>query len=300
MKTRKNKQKRKIKTRRLLRGGKPDFIKIVAYHKDGLLVDYKIMYDSFNIEDQNKYAKIHKVYYSIGSKSLFNDVMDLFKIEPKIVNIKIKSFFSLPDKNSNYKLVDYQTIAIHHPDDIKKIEITNQIIQNINGDTTIQNSLQKYDGNNSKLIEEYKKFIKTNEKTFLKNIDEPSGRKLLNTPVFLNIIGIRYGFIDTELENLDKIKELMDAPITTTSSTATSSTATSSTATSSTATSSTGPTSSTATSSTGPTSSTATSSLPTGSISSLPTATSSTAPISTRRKIDNRLRDLINKLSIKP
>ena len=286
MKTRKNKQKRKIKTRRLLRGGKPDFIKIVAYHKDGLLVDYKIMYDSFNIEDQNKYAKIHKVYYSIGSKSLFNDVMDLFKIEPKIVSNKIKYFFSLPDKNSNYKPVDYQTIAIHHPDDIKKIEITNQIIQNINGDTTIQNSLQKYDGNNSKLIEEYKKFIKTNEKTFLNGLtdkkfiktnektflngltDKNSGLELLNTPVFLNIIGIRYGFIDNELkENLDEIKELMDAPITT-SSTATSSTATSSMA-------------------------------PIAPIAPIaPTApTAPTAPVSTRRKISNRLRELIRQKS---
>jgi hypothetical protein len=154
---------------------------------------------------------------------------------------------------------DFQTIAIHHPGDMEKIEITNQIIQNINGDTTIQNSLQKYDGNNSKLIEEYKKFITTNESIFLNGLNDRRklGRKMLNTPVFLNIIGTRYGFIQNELEeNLDEIKELMDAPMTT---------------------SSTGPTSSTATSSTGP------------------TTTFAPAPISTRRKISNRLRDLINK-----
>jgi hypothetical protein len=162
---------------------------------------------------------------------------------------------------------DFQTIAIHHPGDMEKIEITNQIIQNINGNTTIQNSSQKYDGDNSKLIEEYKKFITTNESIFLNGLNDriKLGRKLLNTPVFLNIIGTRYGFIKSELEeNLDEIKELMDAPM------ATSSTATSSTATSSTATSSTGPT------------------------------TFAPAPISTRRKISNRLRDLIKKLSLKP
>jgi hypothetical protein len=77
------------------------------------------------------------------------------------------------------------------------------------------------------------------------------------------------GLVKIDEENLDEIKELMDAPMAT-SSTATSSTATSSTATSSTATSSTGPT------------------------------TFAPAPISTRRKISNRLRDLIKKLSLKP
>jgi hypothetical protein len=87
----------------------------------------------------------------------------------------------------------------------------------------------------------------------------------LNTPVFLNIIGTRYGFIKSELEeNLDEIKELMDAPMGPTSSTATSSTATSS---------------------TGPASSTATA----------PTAPTAPAPVSTRRRLSNRLRDLIKK-----
>jgi len=273
MKTRKNKQKRKIKTRRLLRGGKPDFIKIVAYHKDGLLVDYKIVYNNFDNNNQKEYAKIHKVYYPIKG--------DIMKFNPKKIKIKSQNFF-YPSNPLNMDKSDFQTIAIHHPDDMKKIEITNQIIQNINGNTTIQNSSQKYDGDNSKLIEEYKKFITTNERIFLNGLNDriKLGRKLLNTPVFLNIIGTRYGFIKSELEeNLDEIKELMDAPMATsstaTSSTATSSTATSSTATSSTATSSTA-TSSTATSSTGPT-------------------TFAPAPISTRRKISNRLRDLIKK-----
>ena len=92
-KTKNSKRRRNIKTRRLLRGGKPDFIKIVAYNNDGFFVDYKIMYDSLNKEDQKKYSDLHRVYYSIGSKSLFNDVMDLFKIEPKIIKNKTKSFF---------------------------------------------------------------------------------------------------------------------------------------------------------------------------------------------------------------
>ena len=84
--------------------------------------------------------------------------------------------------------------------------------------------------------------------------------------MFLNIIGTRYGFIKSELEeNLDEIKELMDAPMTT------SSTATSSTATSSTATSSTGPTA--------------------------PTAP--TAP-TVRRNLSNRLRELIRQKSKPP
>jgi|LauGreDrversion4_2_1035121.scaffolds.fasta_scaffold22147_2 hypothetical protein len=257
-KTRKNKQKRKIKTRRLLRGGKPDFIKIVAYHKDGLLVDYKIVYNNFDNDDQKEYAKIHKVYYPIKG--------DIFNFDPKRIKIKSQNFF-YPSNPIKMDKSDFQTIAIHHPDDMTKIEITNQIIQNINGDTTIQNSLQKYDGNNSKLIDEYKKFIKTNENIFLNGLNDRRklGRKLLNTPVFLNIIGTRYGFIKSELEeNLDEIKELMDAPMGPTSSTATSSTATSS---------------------TGPASSTATA----------PTAPTAPAPVSTRRRLSNRLRDLIKK-----
>jgi hypothetical protein len=266
-KTIKSKQKRKIKTRRLLRGGKPDFIKIVAYHKDGLLVDYKIVYNNFDNDDQKEYAKIHKVYYPIKG--------DIMKFNPKKIKIKSQNFF-YPSNPLKMNESDFQTIAIHHPDDMTKIKITNQIIQNINGDTTIQNSLQKYDSNNSKLIEEYKKFITTNESIFLNGLSNNDrrilGRKLLNTPVFLNIIGMRYGFIDNELkENLDEIKELMDAPMTTSSLP------------------------------TGSISSlpTATSSLPTGSTSSLPTATSSTGP-TTRRNISNRLRDLIKKSSLKP
>ena len=242
-KTKKSKQKRKIKTRRLLRGGKPDFIKIVAYHKDGLLVDYKIIYNNFENDDQKKYAKMHKVYYPIKGNN--------FNFDPKRIKIKSQNFF-YPSNPIKMDKSDFQTIAIHHPDDIEKIEMTNKIIQNINGNTTIQNSSQKYDGNNSKLIEEYTKFITANESIFLNGLNNKnSGRKLLNTPVFLNIIGRRYGFIQNELEeNLDKIKELMDAPMTT-SSTATSYTS--------------------------------------------PTTTFAPAPIPTRRKISNRLRDLINK-----
>lgn len=223
-KTRKSKQKRKIKTRRLLRGGKPDFIKIVAYHKDGLLVDYKIIYNNFENDDQKKYAKIHKVYYPIKGNN--------FHFDPKRIKIKSQNFF-YPSNPLKMDKSDFQTIAIHHPDDIEKIEITNKIIQNINDDKTIQNSSQNYDGDKLKFIEEYTKFIRTNESTFLNGLsNKNSGRKLLNTPVFLNIIGTRYGFIKDELgkeEDLDEIKELMDAPMTR-SSTATSSTATSSTA----------------------------------------------------------------------
>lgn len=272
MKTRKNKQKRKIKTRRLLHGGKPDFIKIVAYHKDGLLVDYKIVYNNFDNNNQKEYAKIHKVYYPIKG--------DIMKFNPKIIKIKSQNFF-YPSNPLKMDKSDFQTIAIHHPDDMKKIEMTNQIIQNINGDTTIQNSSQQYNGNNSKLIEEYKKFITKNEEIFLKGLNDRRklGRKLLNTPVFLNIIGTRYGFITSELEeNLDEIKELMDAPMTT----------------SSTATSSTGPTSPTGpASSTGPTGST-------GPTSSTATAPTSPAPVSTRRILSDRLRVLIRQKSKPP
>lgn len=251
-KTKNSKRRRNIKTRRLLRGGKPDFIKIVAYNNDGFFVDYKIMYDSLNKEDQKKYSDLHRVYYSIGSKSLFNDVMDLFKIEPKIIKNKTKSFFSLPGKNPNYKSSDkpsdYQTIAIHHPDDIKKIQIANQIIKNINKNTiindnttneNIKKTLQKtneilYSPLNSiekikEFIKAYRKFIMNtnNSNIFLGEIKEEDKKKaieMLNTPVFLEIIGKRYGFINQNASliqelidekeppiDLDKIKELMDA-----------------------------------------------------------------------------------------
>lgn len=210
-KTKNSKHRRNIKTRRLLRGGKPNFIKIVAYNKDGLLVDYKIMYDSFNKEDQKKYSDLHRVYYSIGSKSLFGDVMDLFKIEPKIVSNRIKSFFSLPGKNSNYKSVDYQTIAIHHPDDLNKIRIANQMIDNINKDTTVSNSRQ-FGSDIDGFIGAYKPFIGQHKEVFLKGVsDREKGWEMLNTPVFLEIIGNKYGFITEKLsDDLDTIKEKMD------------------------------------------------------------------------------------------
>ena len=95
---------------------------------------------------------------------------------------------------------------------MKKIEIAEQLITNM--ESLIRTDTANYDGNIPEFIKEYKIFIHANEKALLNGIEPKSAaKKMLNTPAFLNIIGMNYRFITAELkDNLDKLKEQMDSP----------------------------------------------------------------------------------------
>lgn len=217
-KKRNNKTSKKLSFKKLsghklighkLSGGDPMFIKTVAQYKDGILVKYNIQRTKMDKGQQEGYAKLHKVFYSLNEPSNF---LDIFKIDPKKMKYLTKPFFSPHDPNRTPYTEDEQTIVINSMGDFEDIKTTNQIIQNIMNDTTIPKSSQKYDADIPTFIQEYKKLIETNKNIFLAKTDLTKGWKMLNTPVFLNIIGKKYGYITTELPDLDDLEKQMTAP----------------------------------------------------------------------------------------
>jgi len=212
-KKRNNKTSKKLRGHKLishkLSGGKPLFIKTVAQYNDGILVKYNIQRTKMDKGQLEGYAKLHKVFYSLNEPS---DFLDIFKIDPKKMKYLTKPFFSPPDPNRPLYTEDEQTIVINSMGDFEDIKTTNQIIQNIMNDTTIPKSSQKYDADIPTFIQEYKKLIETNKNIFLAKTDLTKGWKMLNTPVFLNIIGKRYGYITTDLQDLDDLEKQMAAP----------------------------------------------------------------------------------------
>lgn len=207
-KKRNNKTSKKLSFKKLS-GGKPLFIKTVAQYNDGILVKYNIQRTKMDKGQQEGYAKLHKVFYSLNEPSNF---LDIFKIDPKKMKYLTKPFFSPPDPNRAPYTEDEQTIVINSMGDVDDIKTTNQMIQNIINDNTISVSSQKYDTDIPTFIQEYKKLIENNKKMLLAKTDLTKGWKMLNTPVFLNIIGKRYGYITTELQDLDDLEKQMAAP----------------------------------------------------------------------------------------
>ena len=194
----------------MLNGGKPLFIKTVAQYKDGILVKYNIQRNKMDKDQQEGYAKLHKVFYPLNEPS---DFLDIFKIDSKKMKLLTKPFFSPSDPNNKPDEEESQTIVINSLNDREDVRVANQIIQNINNDTTIPKSLNNYDGDIPTFIQEYKKLIETHKNIFLNNVvDSSKGRKMLNTPVFLNIIGKKYGYITDELPDLDDLEKQMAAP----------------------------------------------------------------------------------------
>jgi len=193
-----------------LNGGNPLFIKTVAQYKDGILVKYIIQQNKMDKGQQEGYAKLHKVFYPLNEPS---DFLDIFKIDPKKMKLLTKPFFSPSNSNNKPDEEESQTIVINSLNDREDVRVANQIIQNINNDKTIPKSSQKYDGDIPTFIQEYKKLIETHKNIFLYNVvDSTKGRKMLNTPVFLNIIGKKYGYITDELPDLDDLEKQMAAP----------------------------------------------------------------------------------------
>ena len=159
---------------------------------------------------QEGYAKLHKVFYPLNEPS---DFLDIFKIDPKKMKLLTKPFFSPSNSNNKPDEEESQTIVINSLNDREDVRVANQIIQNINNDKTIPKSSQKYDGDIPTFIQEYKKLIETHKNILLYNVvDSTKGRKMLNTPVFLNIIGKKYGYITDELPDLDDLEKQMAAP----------------------------------------------------------------------------------------
>ena len=205
----KNKNKNLNKTRRIS-GGEPKVIMVQGYYDDGVLLYYRISRNRMNTEQQQKYADKHKVFYSIENPSFLEEIKQIFSIDSKKVKKVIYPFFFL--KPTGKYTDTYETIVVHDKDDIKKIETTNKIITNINNNKTITNSTTDYTNNLNGFIPVYKQFIETNSSLLLEKVlPEEKGMDLLKTPIFLNIIGMKFGFIKTTFtDDLEKIKEEID------------------------------------------------------------------------------------------
>jgi len=231
-KQKKQKQKKQNKTKKIS-GGRPKFIKMYAQHTEKGNVVYRFVYDDFNEEDQKKIFEQDKIYYSVKND---DSLMDELKNKIDVLNEEVQTFFyRKPLYQPLYQpgQKDYKTIIIRNKKELKKIEIAEKLIENMKSESVIRTSTKKYDKTNiPEFIKEYKNFIEANKDELLKNIQMVSTAwKMLNTPAFLNIIGIRYKFIENELsDNLDNLKEQMDsssaAAATTTAATATTTAAT--------------------------------------------------------------------------
>ena len=220
----KNKRKKRNNTRRTLTGrtltgrtltgGTPTFIEVDGKYKNGKMMKYTVKRTKMNKKQQEGYAKKHKVFYPLNKPSRLSDILD---IDIKKMKFLTRPIFSPsnPEKNRPDK-EDYQTVSINNKEDIENIEITNKIIKNIIDDVSTKNiksnNQQKYDNDIPKFIQEYKNFIKNNKSMLLKETNETIGWKLLNTPIFLNKIGTKYGFISAELPDLEELQKQMDAP----------------------------------------------------------------------------------------
>jgi hypothetical protein len=226
-KKRETKKRETKKRKKTQRGGRPNFIKMYAQHTDKGNVVYRFVYDDFDKEDQKRIFNEDRVYYSVkNDDSLLNEM----KNQIDVLNEEARSFFY---KKPLTGKPEYKTIIIRNKKELNKIKIADQIIKNM--DSVTRTSTTNYDSDTSGFIKEYKKFIKDNETALLTGVSKNTGEKMLNTPAFLNIIGVHYGFITTELpDDLDELKEQMDSPVAPSSSSSSASSSSSSSSSSST------------------------------------------------------------------
>jgi hypothetical protein len=225
-KKQKQKTNKQNKTKKIS-GGRPKFIKMYAQHTEKGNVVYRFVYDDFNEEDQKKIFEQDKVYYSVKND---DSLMDELKNQIDVLNEEVRLFFyKKPLYSNDTSKKDYKTIIIRNKKELKKIEIAEKIIENMKKSVT-RTSTVKYDNDIPGFIKEYKKFIDVNKDELLTDIEKisvPTAWKMLNTPAFLNIIGIRYKFIENELsDNLDNLKEQMDSSSEATTATTATTTAT--------------------------------------------------------------------------
>ena len=236
-KTKKRNKGRCRRTANRLRGGKPKFIKTIAYYDDETpgkeaLVDYKIIQGNMDIDQQRKYADKHKVYYPIETPSIIDEIFG--SVDPHKIRLMTKNYFSLPGKPKVGFSRDEETVVIHEPEDIEKIRITNKMLMNHYVFNKLMENLKKIPpaklirktkggaptkDQNEKLREDvvkYNEFISKNKDALLNGITTGDEKKvaesLLKSPVFFNIIAVRQGFVDKPIEELDFLKGIIDKP----------------------------------------------------------------------------------------
>ena len=228
--------RRTVKNANRLRGGKPKFIKTIAYYDETpgkeALVDYKIIQGNMDIDQQRKYADKHKVYYPIETPSMIDEIFG--SVDPHKIRLMTKNYFSLPGKPKVGFSRDEETVVIHEPEDIEKIRITNKMLMNHYVFNKLMENLKKIPpaklirkkkggaptkDQNEKLREDvvkYNEFISKNKDALLNGIttgdEQKVAESLLKSPVFFNIIAVRQGIVDKPFGDLDLLKNIIEKP----------------------------------------------------------------------------------------
>ena len=230
----KNKYKKKNKKTKRKRGGKPLFINTHGYYNNGKLVDYRFLRNQFDKDQQKKYAKKHMVYYSTEPASLSDNLNNLFNISEE--QKQTINNFLIPDPDMKFTDTvgdeyyrDSESIVVHDRDDIKKIKITNKLIETLNktqfASLKTTNDCQ---ANLPQCVKTYHNFIDNNKPLLTSNLDpmekQIAENELFVSPVFFYIIGKKIGFSNCEIDDLDlelvknelnkTIKNLLDQRLT--------------------------------------------------------------------------------------
>jgi hypothetical protein len=204
--------KKKNKKTKKKGGANPLFIKTIGYYTDKKLVDYRFLRNKIDKDTQKKYAKKHMVYYPMDPSShKINDLFDISKEQKKTVLnfLKPDPAMIFTDASSNQYYKDSESIVVHDKEHIKRIDITNKLINNLNTRTfDFSKNKKNMDCKNlQQCIEEYNTFIDKNKKELFDDItaDERTmiENELFGSPVFFYIIGKKLGFANCEIDDLD-------------------------------------------------------------------------------------------------
>jgi hypothetical protein len=204
--------KKKNKKTKKKGGANPLFIKTIGYYTDKKLVDYRFLRNKIDKDTQKKYAKKHMVYYPMDPSShKINDLFDISEEQKKtILNfLKPDPAMIFTDASSNQYYKDSESIVVHDKDHIKRIDITNKLINNLNTrNFDISKNKKNVDcANLQECIDEYNLFIDGNKTELFDGItpDEKTivENELFGSPVFFYIIGKKLGFANCEIDDLD-------------------------------------------------------------------------------------------------
>ena len=204
--------KKKNKKTKKKGGANPLFIKTIGYYTDKKLVDYRFLRNKIDKDTQKKYAKKHMVYYPIDPSShKINDLFDISEEQKKtILNfLKPDPAMIFTDASSNQYYKDSESIVVHDKDHIKRIDITNKLINNLNTrNFDFSKNKKNVDcANLQECIKEYNIFIDENKRELFDGItaDEITitENELFGSPVFFYIIGKKLGFANCEMDDLD-------------------------------------------------------------------------------------------------
>ena len=205
--------KKKNKKTKNKGGANPLFIKTIGYYTDKKLVDYRFLRNKIDKDTQKKYAKKHMVYYPMDpSSNKINDLFDISEEQKKtILNfLKPDPAMIFTDASSNQYYKDSESIVVHDKDHIKRIDITNKLINNLNTrNFDFSKNKKNVDcANLQECIEEYNLFISTNKAELMNGITDADEitiieNELFDSPVFFYIIGKKLEFANCEIDDLD-------------------------------------------------------------------------------------------------